>query len=326
MFKKIYLNKINDNNNNNNVNNDNDIDIDIDIFNNLKNGYIYEDIVKGRKGTTIVKIRSNPTKSNNILIPIVRTTTKYKKPVQSFNSQVDKIICEIKKELNMEMNFNNALLEIYTNEYKTMGFHSDQAQDLEDDSYIALFSCYNNPDTKYKRVLCIQKKLRADITCPKNKDDNKEDNKDDKNIKNIEDNIESMNIELDNNSVVIFSTKTNKEYIHKIELKIKDNCQKDDTEWLGLTMRLSKTFIEFKRSKPTTDVLVDQKKRSDKLIPYFYNTDNELKLIDNNDSKNKEYYKMRGEENKTIDFSYPFLDFTLSPSDILSLASTLQKL
>jgi hypothetical protein len=35
-------------------------------------------------------------------------------------------------ELSLEIgSLNNGLVEIYTNEYKTMGFHSDQALDLE---------------------------------------------------------------------------------------------------------------------------------------------------------------------------------------------------
>ena len=64
----------------------------------------------------------------------------------------------VKKITNMDVYFNNALLEMYDKDYVTMGEHSDQAQDLDLDSYICLFSCYNNIETKDIRSLKIKNK------------------------------------------------------------------------------------------------------------------------------------------------------------------------
>lgn len=48
-------------------------------------------------------------------------------------------------------------------------------------------------------------------------------------------------ISMIHNSIIIFSTKTNKHHKHKIIL---DNMS-DDSEWMGVTFRLSKTFVSF---------------------------------------------------------------------------------
>ena len=52
------------------------------------------------------------------------------------------------------------MVEIYSYEYKTMRFHSDQALDLEPNSWICIYSIYSNPElTTSIRKLITQSKL-----------------------------------------------------------------------------------------------------------------------------------------------------------------------
>ena len=70
--------------------------------------------------------------------------------------------------------------------------------------------------------------------------------------------------------------------------------------WLGITFRLSKTFINFINE-----------------IPYFYNSERILKLANNEETK--EFYKLRKNENTNIDFKWPNLDYTINKSDLINL-------
>ena len=128
-----------------------------------------------------------------------------------------KQVKELKKKLTIEeikkMVFNNALIEIYDSTYCSMGFHSDQSLDLANESYICIFSCYNNSNTKYIRKLIIKDKIT---------------------------NVRSTYI-LEHNSIIVFPLSTNSKYLHKIIL---DKNGSDDI-WLGITFRLSKTLINF---------------------------------------------------------------------------------
>lgn len=245
------------------------LDIDNSIFNHLKYSVEYESITKGRVGTNLVKPTDNK-------IPIVRTTTKYNKPSQIFNQFHIDIASKIKNTFaQFNLDFNNALIEIYNNEYKTMGFHSDQSLDLADESFIAIYSCYscgrpNNPNTKNTRTLIIKHKETNEMT----------------------------SIEMKHNSVILFSTETNKKYLHKIIL---DNTfseiDTERTEWLGITFRLSKTFIEFRDN-----------------FPYFENGTS-LQLC--NHIESKQFYKNRVFENKLTNYCYEPVFYTLSPSDLM---------
>lgn len=82
---------------------------------------------------------------------------------------------------------------------------------------------------------------------------------------------------LRNNSVVLFNTTVNSIYLHKIVLADPSSNNK----WLGLTFRQSKTYI----SKP-------------------------LRIA--SESEKVEFYKLRSQENRTIGFKYPELDYTIS--------------
>jgi hypothetical protein len=233
------------------------------IYYEFKKNIKFENVAKGRDGAILV---------NNInMIPLVRTTTKYNNPVQSFNEIHYKLMDRI-KELDKSYIFNNALIEIYDMNYKTMGFHSDQDLDLQEDSYICIFSCYDK-DNK-NRFLNIKNKITN----------------------------EKQEIVLENNSLVIFSTNTNKKNLHQIVYK--SSKVNNDSKWLGITFRLSKTFIKFINE-----------------IPYFNNFNNfnnTLKIA--NDMETKEFYKLRAIENNSVDFSYPEINYTISNGDLLQVS------
>ena len=128
------------------------LDLIDNLFNELSKTTNFENITNGRDGAVLV--------NNNNIIPLVRTTTKYNNPAQLFSQIHYDIIDKIKKITTINnLEFNNALIEIYNNDYKSMGEHSDQALDLADNSYICLFSCYNNPLAKNIRTLKIKNKV-----------------------------------------------------------------------------------------------------------------------------------------------------------------------
>lgn len=242
------------------------------LFNELFNSVEFESITKGRIGNNLVRIE-------NKLVPIVRTTTKYSLPPHDFSEIHYTIINAINnsfKKNNLhnipQQSFNNALIEVYDSDYYKMNFHSDQSLDLDNNSYIGLFSCYENPETISNQHL---RKLQV-----KNKANN-----------------EDFEISLTHNSVVLFSLETNKKFLHKIVLDAKPNLIITDNKWLGITFRKSKTYIQFKNGLP------------------LFSDGKILELADK--EQEKEFYKLRGEENRNIDFVYPNLKYTLSPGDRL---------
>ena len=110
-------------------------------------------------------------------------------------------------------------------------------------------------------------------------------------------------ITLDHNSIILFSTETNKNYLHKIILdKISSTSHNINNRWLGITFRLAKTFVKF----------IDE-------TAYFYPQMLVLRLADN--SERKQFYKERGNENInfTHDYHYPSFDFTISSSDLMKV-------
>jgi hypothetical protein len=245
------------------------LDLIDNLFNELSKTTNFENITNGRNGAVLV--------NNNNIIPIVRTTTKYNNPAQLFSPIHYNIIDKIKTTTNkLNLDFNNALIEIYNNDYKSMGEHSDQALDLADNSYICLFSCYNNHLATNIRTLKIKQK-NTNIT---------------------------TDIKLDHNSIVLFSLDTNSKYLHKIVL---DENHINNDEWLGITFRLSKTFIKFINE-----------------IPYiYYINNNNINYINiltlATPDEIKQFYKHRSDENKSVGFVWPEINYTISISDIISL-------
>ncbi|HAS39208.1 MAG TPA: hypothetical protein DCS93_01955 [Microscillaceae bacterium] len=243
------------------------------LFAELSNTITFEQVTQGRIGNHLVKMGEEG-------IPIVRTTTKYNIPAHCFNSLHHQIAENIKEVAGIQgqiqlqtVPFNNALIEVYGQEYFKMGYHSDQCLDLAKDSYIALFSCYERPDelTKhYTRKLKVRSKTSE----------------------------EEFEFLLENNSVVLFSLATNSQFQHKIVLEpAKGPKPTTDNKWLGITFRTSKTWIRFQDN-----------------LPYLPNGE-VLQLAD--EVQRKEFYKLRGKENKSLDFEYPPLGYTISVADTL---------
>lgn len=230
--------------------------LDDDLFNIITNNIKLESLGKGRVGAILV--------SDLDIIPTVRTTANYKEPVQPFLPIIYKLIRKIKKNTNINANFNNAMIEIYDNNYKTMGYHSDQALDLDDNSYICLFSCYNHNINDVRKLQIKNKVTNNEII-----------------------------ITLDNNSIILFSLQDNKENVHKIIL---DNINSNN-KWLGITLRLSKTYIKFINE-----------------IPYL---SSDVPLYLANDKEKNDFYKCKGYENKLVNYIYPKINYTCSISDIL---------
>jgi len=233
-----------------------------DVFDEINQAVVFEDVCKGRKGAICID------RNNLDHVPLVRSTTAFVNPAQAFVPIINRIIDEIQKHVNYRLHFNNALVELYTQDYKTMGEHTDQMQDLEDESFIALFSCYKRTNAN-KRMLTVRKKNHDQPP---------------------------MEIDLTNNSVVIFSTNANKTHKHKIYLP---TGHQHTSDWIGVTLRLSKTFLCFTHN-----------------VPYFAYTNVPLRLA--KDEEKETIYHLRREENNNEDgATYPFLEYTLSPGDLL---------
>lgn len=246
-------------------------DTEQNLFHHLSTSTNWETITIGRKGANLVDMKNN-------FIPLVRTTTSYQNPIQKMLPIHHHLLDQIQKKLppqiqeNKNISFNNALIEIYDHKYHNMGYHSDQALDLNEESFICLYSCYNNPLTKNVRKLRIKEKGTDQCS----------------------------DIILDHNSVVLFSVHTNSKYWHKIILE-PHSFSDDDTYWLGITFRQSKTFIYFKNE-----------------IPYFSQTDQPLTL--STPQQQKEFYKNRAMENAHVKFMYPEINYTISMGDLIPVS------
>ena len=179
------------------------------------------------------------------------------------NDLINIIKEKIKEELSINVDFNNAMIEIYDENYRTMSYHTDQALDLVDDSYICIFSIYSNPLGNLRKLF----------------------------IKNKKDNS-TKNILLDNNSIVFFSTDTNKQFLHKISLEKSTT----DNMWLGITLRLSKTFIK-------------------KINEKIYINDKILTMA--TDEEKIAFRCFKRLENETCDFIYPEITYTTNPMDLI---------
>ncbi|MFE3195459.1 alpha-ketoglutarate-dependent dioxygenase AlkB [Nocardia sp. NPDC059240] len=180
-----------------------------DLFAELYASVVWEDLGKGRKGATLTKIDEAGR------VPLVRTTTRYSSPTQCFSAVHDRLAQRIQERAGASAVFNNALIETYTNAYATMGFHSDRALDLADDSLIAVFSCYRHRDAASSRRLIVEAKESG----------------------------QKAEIPLGHNGFVAFSVASNRGFKHKIVLDAPAGSA--ENEWLGVTFRTSKTLLRF---------------------------------------------------------------------------------
>ena len=190
---------------------------DEDLFAELYASVDWEDVGKGRQGAVLAKVDEAGG------VPLVRTTTRYGSPTQRFRAIHERLARQIQEHAALPVGFNNALIETYTNAYKTMGGHSDQALDLADDSLIAVFSCYRCREAGPPRKLIFESKEPDD---------------------------EKFEIPLVHNGVVAFSVATNRRLRHRIVLdtpgQAPDNQRLADDQWLGVTFRTSKTLVRFR--------------------------------------------------------------------------------
>lgn len=288
------------------------------LFETLESNVAFEESGKGRYTANLVNcFNENNKEKENIKIPIVRTTSKYKLGYQNMNKDFNDILLEIylhiAKTFFHSLNnnsklftFNNAMSEIYLSNYRKMGFHSDQSLDLLDGSYIAIYSCYNT-ESYTPRTLVTKNKETNEIT------------------KYI----------MDQDSVILFNTETNKKYLHKIILdkdtekigketekigkdierigkeidketekvdeKIIDKEKSKEEKWMGITFRCSKTFVEKIDNKSFIDI-------NGKKTP--------LRLA--NKDEQLEFIKLKGQENKSTNFKYPDINYTISEHDLLN--------
>ncbi|MFJ8853223.1 alpha-ketoglutarate-dependent dioxygenase AlkB [Streptomyces sp. NPDC102437] len=187
------------------------LSIEENLFAELSASARWEDVGKGRRGAVLTKVDDAGG------VPLVRTTTRYGSPTQRFRAVHERLARQIQERAELSVGFNNALIESYTNAYKTMGSHSDQALDLADESFIAVFSCYEHPEAGPPRKLIFESK---------------------------ESGGEKFEIPLAHNSVVAFSVDSNRRLKHKIVLDAP--VQAADNQWLGVTFRTSKTLVRFR--------------------------------------------------------------------------------
>lgn len=245
------------------------LSLEENMFDRLLHSVVFENTAKGRLGNHLVNMQDN-------IVPIVRTTTQYTIPAHIFSSVHHALVEHINHAVNKDlprMNFNNALIEVYDSEYSKMNYHSDQNLDLQSDSYIGLFSCYEDPENiqeQHMRKLIVKEK-------------------------NGETEIE---VPLTQHSVILFSIETNNTFLHKITLDpLHAKKTTSGNRWLGVTFRTSKTYITFE----------------DK-TPYFSNG-KVLKLAD--EEQKATFFKLRGQENRLLNFEYPELSYTLNVADTL---------
>lgn len=202
-----------------------------DVFAELSASARLEELGKGRRGAVLVVTDGQRG------TPIVRTTTAYTLPAQCFRPIHTTLAQQIHAGASLAIPFNNALLEIYTRAYPTMGAHSDQALDLDDAGVFALFSCYERPAAGPSRRLMVESKEPGEP---------------------------SFVIPLLHGHVVVFSADTNRRFRHRIVL---DPATADpDNPWLGVTYRTSKTYVHVRDGQPrladgTPLTLADEEER-----------------------------------------------------------------
>lgn len=233
----------------------------------LQEGFPMEEVCcNGRLGATLVQ--SAVDDAGKRWWGLVRTTTKYRLPVCEMTAVHKALIREI-QQFQPSASFNNVLVEAYDQNYMTMGFHTDQMQDLAKDSFICIYSYYScqfTPDAP--RILVI-----------KDKETGKE-----------------KEIRMEHNSIILFSTDTNKQFTHKI---IQKELSRYDDVWFGMTFRQSSTFITQTNGETV------------------FQDGSKLTLATAEEAK--QFYKLRQQENKAKDFSWPELHFTLNAGDLLPL-------
>ncbi|GIG70858.1 alpha-ketoglutarate-dependent dioxygenase AlkB [Phytomonospora endophytica] len=183
---------------------------DVDLFAELSASVRMEDLGKGRRGGVLTR----PDETG--AVPLVRTTTRYTAPPQPFREVHERLARRIRECAGLPVGFNNALIECYTNAYRRMGAHSDQALDLEPESFIAVFSCYEHPEGPARKLVFESKSSDVD----------------------------GHEVALAHHGAVVFSVAANRRLRHKIVLDAPVGAA--GNRWLGVTFRMSKTLLRFR--------------------------------------------------------------------------------
>lgn len=175
-----------------------------------------EPLGRGRQGGVLLRV------DEVSRVPIVRTTTRYGAPAQRLPAAHERLARRIEEVASLPIGFNNALIERYTNDYASMGAHSDQALDLAEGSFIALFSCYERQEAAPP-----PRKLVVEAKAPGG---------------------DVFEIPLAHNGAVVFSTDTNRRFRHRIVLD--RAVRAPENPWLGITLRTSRTLLRFRGGHP----------------------------------------------------------------------------
>jgi hypothetical protein len=201
-------------------------------FEQLEASLRFETVAIGRKGVHLT--RPGPRG-----VPLVRTTTCYRDAAQPFGSLHEAIVERVVAASCLpQPGFNHALAELYEPQYRKMGYHSDQALDLDPGSTVAVVSCYDRdvgPDDRGVRQLMVKSKTTD----------------------------ERFTLPMQHGSVIEFSVATNARFAHKIILPTADA---NAPRWIGLTLRQAKTFVTWRDGKPYFEdgsalVLADDEQR-----------------------------------------------------------------
>ncbi|WBL21168.1 alpha-ketoglutarate-dependent dioxygenase AlkB [Zunongwangia sp. HRR-M8] len=239
---------------------------------------LFSDLTKATEFESLGKGRwgNNLVKPEENRFPIVRTTTAFTISANSFSELHQEIINGIDKNLE-DKNFSKVKFN-----HALIEIYDAEYRKMKYHSDQALDLATNSYISLFS---CYEypEKLNSQNT----------------RILRIKDKIteKETDIPLTHNSLVLFSTDTNSRFFHKIIFPEKPQQKESFSEnrWLGITFRTSKTFIQFKKN-----------------TPYF---ENGKQLILANEIKQKQFYTLRGKENKQLDFTYPELNFTLSKAD-----------
>ncbi|HAA14725.1 MAG TPA: hypothetical protein DCE41_24765 [Cytophagales bacterium] len=238
------------------------------LFDELFHSVTFATTGKGRLGNHLVGEDARG-------VPLVRTTTAYDLPAHYFGASHRRIVEAFNDTFQgAPLHVNHALIEVYDQQYTKMKYHSDQCLDVAPDSYIALFSCYEKPDT-LNRAAMRKLKIRNKVT------------------------EEESEVLLTHHSVILFSVTTNAQFQHKIVLEPVRGAKPADTEnrWLGITFRQSATFVQFRDG-----------------LPYFADG---TPLTLATDEQRKAFFRLRGEENRSLNYTYPPLTYSISPADVI---------
>ena len=189
------------------------------------------------------------------------------------------------QEVPPALDFNNALAEVYTKEYATMGAHSDQAQDLLEGGVIAVCSFYSRPENvdaaRPPRMLQVEAK----------------------------DGSAAFDVPLAHGTAVLFDAGANARHRHRVVLDAGARGAAE-AEWLGVTLRTASTFVRFHGGEE--DGLEHGTARA---VVARGGEERELELA--TAEARRDLLALRRRENAEVDFKWPFTGVTLSPTDLL---------